>query len=79
MARFAAVLGVWALFLGLSSVSAKMYFLPDYQNGMYAKRVNVSSNPSSSTPTLRSCDDYPGFISEVEKGDLDCSIIKYVP
>ena len=76
MARISVVLGAVIVILCTSLASARMYFLPDYQNGAYLKRV---SDGSVSTPNLRSCADYSGFLSATDKGNMDCSIVKTFP
>ena len=81
MARISVVLGAVVVFLCTSFASARMYFLPDYQNGAYLKRVNDKSHADNSvfTPDLRSCADYSGFLSATNKGNMDCSIVKTFP
>ena len=66
---------------GISSASARMYYLPDYQNGMFSKRVNDTSQNDKPvfSPDPRSCDDYFGFLSAGSKGNMDCGIVKYFP
>ena len=83
MARFTA--GFWGCLLliglGISSASARMYYLPDYQNSTFPKRVNDFSSADKPvfSPNLRSCSDYSGFLSATDKGNMDCEIVKYFP
>lgn len=83
MARFTAGFGgvLLLIFFGISSASARMYYLPDYQNGMFSKRVNENSQGDKTvfSPDPRSCDDYFGFLSAGSKGNMDCGIVKYFP
>ncbi|MBE6453177.1 MAG: hypothetical protein E7012_06805 [Alphaproteobacteria bacterium] len=81
MARISVVLGAVIVILCTSFASARMYFLPDYQNGAYLKRVNdkLHADRPVFTPDLRSCADYFGFLSVVDKGNMDCSIVKTFP
>ena len=81
MARISVVLGAVVVILCTGSADARMYFLPDYQNGAYLKRVNDNSNSDDpvSTPDLRSCAVYSGFLSAEQKGNMECNIVKTFP
>lgn len=81
MVRFGVIL-LGLLLISVNSASAKMHFLPDYQNGLFSERVNDYRDKSGtlpSTPSPRSCSDYSGFISADKKGNMTCSVIKYFP
>ena len=80
MARISVILGAVMVILCLNIVQARMYFLPDYQNGTYLKRSNDSAlGQSISSSGPKSCADLSGFISADQKGNMDCNIVKSLP
>ena len=81
MARFTAIVGVLLLLFGIDTVSARSYFLPDYQSGTFPKRVNDTSKEGKPvfSPDPRTCSDYFGFLSAYDKGNMNCGIVKHFP